>query len=247
MDVNEYYRLMGQEPESSVWEMPTYNHDSNGKKVPITGPGRKAVQNTENSIFHSPPYNDASGRPIINNDRSMSVSSDSPVYRPSQIQSSGYPVLAPPRKDGIYPNCNFVVSIPGEGSSAGFNKVSGIESELEYEEIEEGGYNGVHCIPKHIKYSRLVLESGGSQSDWLFRWFARVAEKGVILRRTIDIMLVDSSQRPVQRWNVLFALPVKYVGPELNAMSSEVAITRMEFVHKGIKVDRTFLSWLLNR
>jgi phage tail-like protein len=233
MDVNEYYNLMGQSTESDVWEMPVYNQTINGKSTPITGVGRKAAQSTS-SVFTMPTYNDSSYKPIINNDKSTAADSTSPVYRPSTLTSSGVATPSVSTNTDVLLNCNFFVEIPGYSLTAGFNKLSGLDSELELEEIEEGGYDGVRYFPKKMRHPRIVLEYGLGSTDWLELWFTQVGTLGMIIRLPMIIFLMDNTQTPIKCWAVTDALPVKLVRPEFNAMTSEVAITRMEFVHGGI-------------
>jgi phage tail-like protein len=40
----------------------------------------------------------------------------------------------------------------------------------------------------------------------------------------------------VRRWNLVRAFPVKWVGPDLKASASEVAIESLELAHEGIQL-----------
>lgn len=232
MDVNEYYNLMGQSTESDVWEMPEYNTSVNGKLTPITGPARKPA--LKGKIFKAPVYNDAAGHPIINNDKSTAHDPDAPVYRPSGKKTSGFKSksgISLSRK--VYMKSNFLVEIPGLSLTAGFTKVSGLDSEFEIENVDEGGYNGTHFFPKKIQHPRLVLEYGTSSIDWLKTWFSGV-KLGMMVHLPIMIFLLDQTHKPVNSWMVMDAIPMKYSGPEFEAVASEVAITRMEFTYSGL-------------
>lgn len=232
MDVNEYYRLMGQRSESDEWEMPVYNKTLNGKKTPITGPFRKPV-NKNGTIFKAPKYNDESGKPIINDSKPTGADSQTAVYRPSKLPSSGMKFESDfTLKRQVYLKSNFLIEVPGYSMAAGFTKVSGLDSELEMEAVEEGGYDGTHYFPKKEQHQKLVLEYGTSSVDWLKTWFTQV-KLGMIIRLPILIMMMDQSHLPVNSWIVTDALPVKYAGIDFDAMASEVAITRMEFVYSG--------------
>lgn len=245
MDVNEYYRLMGHHSESDEWEMPVYNQTINGKPTPITGPARKPAQPT-GELFKAPRYNDDGGHPIINNNKASASDPGAPVYRPSAIPGSGMSVqsagLTLSRR--VYLNCNFLVEVPGYSMTAGFTKVSGLESELELEEVEEGGFNGTHFFPKNVQHPKLVLEYGTSSVDSLKLWFSQV-KLGMMIHLPILIIMMDQSRTPVNSWMVMNALPVKYVGPAFDSMSSEVAITRMEFIYSSAVNIPVSISGLL--
>ncbi|KNY25322.1 phage tail protein [Pseudobacteroides cellulosolvens] len=117
----------------------------------------------------------------------------------------------------------------------GFSEVSGLESELETEQIYEGGLNNaVHHLIKKVKYGRLVLKKGICLSGTMEKWFEDCKD-GNIERTDITINLNDSSEMPVLVWNFKKAYPVKYSGPRLTAQSStEVAIETLELVYEEL-------------
>jgi conserved hypothetical phage tail region protein len=231
MDVNEYYRLMGNRPESDSFEMPVYNSMLNGKPAPITGPARKPV--ADSGLFKPPVYNDAAGKPRINNDKSASMSDSTVVYRPNTVPKKGTPIpnLSAVRGN-IYMSSNFILEVPGKLFS-GFTRVSGLESEWEFEQVEEGGYNGVRNFPKQIRHPHLVCEYGVSDSDGLYLWHGSTVS-GMIIRLPILLMLLDAQKKPVNTWAIEDAFPAKYIGPQFDALSSQVAVSRVEFIYSDI-------------
>jgi phage tail-like protein len=231
MDVNEYYRLMGNHPESDSFEMPVYNHTPNGKPTPILGPARKPV--TTSGLFKPTVYNDPSGKPRINNDKTAASPDSTSVYRPGTLPKKGtqIPNLGSVRGN-IYMGSNFILEVPGRLFS-GFTRVSGLEGEWEFESVEEGGYNGVRNFPKHIRYPHLVCEYGVSDSDGLFTWH-RSTVSGMIIRLPILLMMLDGQKKPVNMWAIEDAFPAKYVGPQFDALSSQVAVSRVEFIYSDI-------------
>ena len=48
-------------------------------------------------------------------------------------------------------------------------------------------------------------------------------------------MALDEKGDDVKRWNLKRAFPVKWVGPDLKASSSEVSIETLEIAHEGIE------------
>ena len=47
-------------------------------------------------------------------------------------------------------------------------------------------------------------------------------------------MLQDASHQPHTVWGFRAGLPVKYSGPQMNAMQSAVAIESIEIAHQGL-------------
>lgn len=143
---------------------------------------------------------------------------------------------------GVY---QFTVEIQGL-QVGGFSEVSGLEAELETEQIFEGGLNNVvHNLPKKIKNGRLILKKGICICGTLDNWFNEI-KNGTITKRDITVSLYDSDitkrvnsndlvTTPVQVWNFVGAYPVKYSGPRLVAQNSnEVAIEAIEFVYHEV-------------
>jgi phage tail-like protein len=129
---------------------------------------------------------------------------------------------------------NFLVEIEGL-LAGGFREVRGLEGSVEIKEHAEGGVNGfLHKLPGPARYPNLVLSRGLSDLDTLWAWYDDVA-RGVVRRRNLTIMLLDAQRRPATWWDVRAALPVRWVGPTLNAGSdAEVATETVELVHQGI-------------
>jgi len=129
---------------------------------------------------------------------------------------------------------NFAVEIDGIIVS-GFNDVSGLQAEIEVQEYREGGVNEyIHKRAGPARYpSSLVLKRGITDSTQLWSWFCDVLQ-GNIQRKSLDVVLMDSSGADQRRWTLRNAYPVKWTGPELKAQSSEVAIESLELAHEGL-------------
>lgn len=118
---------------------------------------------------------------------------------------------------------------------AGFSEVQGLESQIEYEEIREGGVNGyVHRLPKGVRNSSIILRRGLSSSQELWNWYSQ-SSLGKVVRKSGSIILYKHDGTELCRWNFFDAYPTKWSGPSLNAATSEVAIETIELVHNGIK------------
>jgi phage tail-like protein len=133
----------------------------------------------------------------------------------------------------------FLVEL-GSDIAASFTECSGLQGELEFEEYQEGGLNGMrHKLQKTAKWGNLTLRRGVTDSSELWDWFnARVqgtlaSPKGE--RRDIAVILWDTAQSEQRvRWDVTGAYPVKWTGPELKGDSNTVAIEALELTHNGV-------------
>lgn len=133
-----------------------------------------------------------------------------------------------------YMSYNFVIEIDGL-LTGNFAEVTGLESEINIEEYQEGGVNEyTHKFPNHIVYQPLVLSHGLTDLDTLWNWY-EAARDGNVKFKNGTIMLLDRQRLPVTWWNFKNAYPVKWSGPQFNAaQDSQVAIERVELVHQGI-------------
>ena len=117
---------------------------------------------------------------------------------------------------------------------AGFSEVSGLDIETEVDDYREGGNNGyVHTYVLGTKYSNLVLKRGITDSE-LWNWYMNAVE-GNIQRKNGSVVVLDSEGQETFRWNFYEAYPIKWTGPQLSAMSSEIAVESIELAHNGIK------------
>jgi len=117
---------------------------------------------------------------------------------------------------------------------AGFSECTGLEGTLEAHDYQAGGINsGALRFPTRIKWSNLVLKRGVGKDMMLWDWFhSFVSGKGT--RRDGVIVLQDTQHQPHTVWGFRAGLPVKYSGPQMNAMQSNVAIESVEIAHQGL-------------
>lgn len=133
-----------------------------------------------------------------------------------------------------YSAFNFLIEIEGL-VVGGFSEVNGLQLEVETEDYREGGLNDyVHKLAGPARYSQnLTLKRGLTDADTLWFWQYDVA-RGIITRRNATIYLLDAGGAQVMSWDVMAAYPVRWIGPELRAGSSEIAFETVELVHRGI-------------
>jgi phage tail-like protein len=129
---------------------------------------------------------------------------------------------------------NFAVEIDSV-FAAGFNEASGLQAEIEVQEYREGGVNEyIHKRAGPARYpSNLILKKGITDSAELWSWYCNVLQ-GQIERKSLAVVLMDSTGAEKRRWTFQNAYPVKWAGPDFKAQSSEVAIESMELAHEGL-------------
>jgi len=120
---------------------------------------------------------------------------------------------------------------------ATFGRCSGIESETEVVEYKEGGDPLlVRKIPGATKWSDLTLERRIDGSATLWEWRRQVVEGDIhAARRNGSIVVKDSQQVEVARWNFVNGWPSKVTGPSLNASGNEIAVEEVTIVHEGLE------------
>jgi phage tail-like protein len=126
------------------------------------------------------------------------------------------------------------LSVLGASPNAGFSECSGLDGTIDTEDYEEGGNNGyVHRFRKHIRWQNVVLKRGVVADDTLWDWFYSYA-KGQGRRRNGLITLLNEAGERQKTWGFREGLPVRLVGPSMNAMQSAVAIESLEIAHHGL-------------
>jgi len=136
-----------------------------------------------------------------------------------------------------YLNFNFLVEIDGV-TAAGFSEADLPEARIEAVAYREGAdkTNAVRLLPGRIEYGPLVLRRGFTGDPTLFQWWRSVAE-GNPDRRNVVVILRDESGQEVSRWMFPQALPVKYLGPSLQALGNDVAIETLELATEGMELE----------
>ncbi len=130
----------------------------------------------------------------------------------------------------------FTVEIDGI-QTAKFAKCEGLEAETYVYEVEEGGLNtNTHKFLGRTRFPNIVLENGITDSDDLQKWHKETAlSDKKIERKNGSIVLKDTNNEELKRWNFYRALPCRWVGPKLTKDMAGVAIERIEIAHEGLE------------
>jgi phage tail-like protein len=83
------------------------------------------------------------------------------------------------------------------------------------------------------KNSHITLKRGYTADSSLSDWHSQVKE-GKVSKAEARIVLLDESQKPIQRWKVSQAWPAKYEPSDLNAKGNEAAIEVLELSNEGL-------------
>ena len=119
-----------------------------------------------------------------------------------------------------------------------FQSVSGLNVELETEQIAEGGENRFkHKLPVSTRYPNLVLKRGIKTDSALTKWCRDALENFDIKPTNITISLLNENHEPLMTWNVVHAYPLKWSVSEFNAEKSQLAIESIELAYNYFNIQ----------
>ena len=127
----------------------------------------------------------------------------------------------------------FGLSLDGDGltlqaSTAFFKSVSGLKSETEVVDYNEGGINEfTRKFQGVTKWPNLLLKQGFTGDLTLFQW------KQSLVRTNGSIFILGPQLKKVAEWRFTRGWPVKWEGPDLDASKNELAIETIEIAHEG--------------
>src|SRR3954466_3117535 len=117
----------------------------------------------------------------------------------------------------------FVVDVDGQPIGH-FTEVSGLQVEIDVEEVEEGGVNQyTHKLPGRMKWPNITLKRGITQTDNLLAWMQKSSGEGFdgedskVTRSTLGITMRGSTGDALREWQVEGAIPIKWTGPSFAA------------------------------
>ena len=140
------------------------------------------------------------------------------------------------RKDAT-PIGYFKVEIEGL-DSATFRKCTGLKSETEVFEYQEGGDNETTLkLPGATKANNIVLTKGYVSDPALFAWRDEIAASGTnpIKRRSGSVVALDrTAKTEVARWTFTRAWPVRWEMTDFDASTGEAACEILELAVEKI-------------
>ncbi len=133
---------------------------------------------------------------------------------------------------------HFKVEFANLKSEFEFQSVAGLTTELDTEEISEGGENRFkHTLPVRTKYPNLVLKRGLLTNSSLVKWCRDAIEDFNITPTDINISLLNEEHEPLMTWNVVHAYPLKWAMADFNAEESKLVIETIELAYNYFKIQ----------
>ena len=121
---------------------------------------------------------------------------------------------------------------------ASFRKCSGLKSETEVFEYQEGGDNEtVRKLIGPTKASNLVLTKGFVSDPALFKWRDELASSGnkkIARRNGAIVAMAADGKTEVGRWNFQKAWPVRWEMSEFDASTGQAACETLEIAVEKI-------------
>jgi len=133
---------------------------------------------------------------------------------------------------------HFKVEFANQIGEYEFQSVSGLNVELETEQVAEGGENRFkHKLPVSTRYPNLVLKRGIRVDSALTKWCREALEDFDIKPTNITISLLNENHEPLMTWNVVHAYPIKWSVSEFNAEKSQLAIESIELAYNYFNIQ----------
>jgi len=133
-----------------------------------------------------------------------------------------------------------MIAQSGDGAEAVFQEVSGLDAEIQPEQLSEGGENRFQ--PKRlspVRHANLMLRRGvASRSDPFVSWCYDTLESGLtekMVTKDVQITLRDGNSRAVRVWILRNAYPVKLAADGFDAPDKEVALDQIELAYSSIE------------
>jgi phage tail-like protein len=132
----------------------------------------------------------------------------------------------------------------GDGA---FSECSGLQLEADVKDHLEGGRNdGVIRRVGRVKLVPLVLKRGmfsigprDRANTELWDWLTSMVSGAEVRRYDGQIVLLNPSMTLAHAtWTFERGLPIKVVGPTLNAKTGDIAIEELQIAHEGLRLKR---------
>ncbi len=131
-----------------------------------------------------------------------------------------------------------VFNISSDKNDVRFQSVSGLSVEYDYESYKEGGENRFeHKLPVRTKYADLVLKRGMLVDSSVIKWFLDAFNNRIFKPATITVNLMNEKSEPLKSWNVVDAIPKKWLVSDLNATDNSIVVETMELAYRYFTIQ----------
>lgn len=168
--------------------------------------------------------------------RSPSNRWSAPARAPRKVQTKRLPAHAV--EDQAHTGA-FLMEVDGVAVGR-FTEVTGLEVQVEMQQISEGGTNGfVHHIPGRVSWPNLVLRRAITKDDNLLSWFQKAGPYGTneMQPTTAALTLINGKGQRLKTWNLIDAVPVRWTGPTMANANEDRLMEELEIAHHGFDVQ----------
>ena len=131
-----------------------------------------------------------------------------------------------------------VFNISSDKNDVRFQSVSGLSVEYDYESYKEGGENRFeHKLPVRTKYADLVLKRGMLLDSSVIKWFLDAFNNRIFKPATITVNLMNEKSEPLRSWNIVDAIPKKWLVSDLNATDNGIVVETMELAYRYFTIQ----------
>ncbi len=131
-----------------------------------------------------------------------------------------------------------VFDLSSDKNDVRFQSVSGLSVEYDYESYKEGGENRFeHKLPVRTKYADLVLKRGMLLDSSVVKWFLDAFNNRIFKPATITVNLMNEKSEPLRSWNVVDAIPKKWLVSDLNATENGIVVETMELAYRYFTIQ----------
>ncbi|MCL1123747.1 phage tail protein [Shewanella surugensis] len=122
-------------------------------------------------------------------------------------------------------------------SDTAFQEISGIGSQLDTDEVFEGGENRFsYHLPKAVKHTNVVFKRGIAELDsFLVKWCKTFFEgdfKSPLVPKDLSVHLLGEKGTVIRSWNFFQAYPVNWKVDGFHSTKNEVAIEEIELCYQ---------------
>ncbi|MFA7297608.1 MAG: phage tail protein [Dehalococcoidia bacterium] len=132
----------------------------------------------------------------------------------------------------------FAVEVDGI-TIASFKEASGIDNStevIEYKEVTGSGQLIIRKVPGSPSWSDITLRRRVDAVLDFWTWRKQVLDGDIDgARRNGSIVLYDSMQTEVARWNFVNGWPSVWKGSDLDAGANEIAVEEVTIAHEGLE------------
>lgn len=117
-----------------------------------------------------------------------------------------------------------------------FQKVSGMNTTIETQEVTEGGQNLIaRRLPTRVTHDNLVLSRGRVVGSLLNAQFNAAMDQLRFVPSNVLVMLLNAEDVPVSAWLCQGTYPVKWSVSDLDATQNAVLIDTMELAYNRLR------------